>query len=236
METSPPGLLVLIDEIEAGRSPIGPIWIPARTVRVRAVQDDPRRFDAAADERRVQIHPGTTTRVFLDLRESVMLRSSPEPARLFRVRQAASDSLVGETPIPLAAAFLEQNRFRLEAMDHADSIFAGASLLGSPRASVSLRRVTETLPLLPPRVPVYRKRWLQWSLVAVGAALTGGAALLRREGDDWYQRYQRSSDRRVLDTYFDRAVHYDHLSLASLAAGQVLFTGGLVLVVSGSGR
>jgi len=63
-------------------------------------------------------------------------------------------------------------------------------------------------------------------LVAVGAALTGGAALLRREGDHWYDRYQTSSDRRVLDEYFDRAVHYDHLSLASLASGQVLFTGG----------
>jgi len=187
------------------------------------------------DERRVEIRPGTTTRVFLDLRESIMLRSSPEPARLFRVRQAASDSLVGETPLPLAAAFLEENRFRLEAMDHADSTFAGSSLLPS-HAFVSLRRVTETLPPLPPRVPVYRKRWMQWSLVAIGAALTGGAALLRREGDDWYERYQRSSDRRVLDTYFDRAVHYDHLSLASLAAGQVLFTGGLVLVVNGSGR
>ena len=205
-------------------------------MRVRAVHDDPRRFDAVADERRVVIRPGTTTRVFLDLRESVMLRSAPEPARLFRVRPAPPDSLIGETPLPLAAAFLEENRFRLEAMDHADSVFAGSSLLASARAFVSLRRVAETLPPVPPRVPVYRKRWMQWSLVAVGAALTGGAALLRREGDDWYQRYQRSSDRRVLDTYFDRAVHYDHLSLASLAVGQVLFTGGLVLVVNGSGR
>jgi hypothetical protein len=231
---------VLIDEIVAGRSPIGPIWIPARTVRVRAVHDDPRRFDAISDERRVEIRPGGTTRVFLDLRPSVMLRSAPEPARLFRLRQVGTDSLVGETPLPLTAAFLEQNRFRLRAADHADSVFAGSSLLQSPgrdgAASVSLRRIAETLPPMPAHVPVYRKRWLQWSLVAVGAALTGGAALLRREGDDWYQRYQQSSDRRVLDTYFDRAVHYDHLSLSSLAVGQVLFTGGLVLVVNGSGR
>jgi hypothetical protein len=147
---------------------------------------------------------------------------------------------VGETPLSLAAAFLEGNRFRLRAADHADSVFAGASLLASPgrdgAASVSLRRIAETLPPLPRHVPVYRKRWMQWSLVAVGAGLTGAAALLRRQGDHWYLRYQESSDRRVLDTYFDRAVHYDHLSLTSLAVGQVLFTGGLVLVVNGSGR
>jgi hypothetical protein len=209
-------------------------------VRVRAVQDDPRRFDALSDERRVEIRSGATTRVFLDLRPSVMLRSAPEPARLLRVRPAATDSLVGETPLPLTAAFLEENRFRLQARDHADSVFAGSSLLASPgrdgAASVSLRRIAETLPPLPRRVPVYRKRWMQWSLVAAGAALTGAAALLRRQGDDWYLRYQESSDRRVLDSYFDRAVHYDHLSLASLAVGQVLFTGGLVLVVNGSGR
>jgi hypothetical protein len=70
----------------------------------------------------------------------------------------------------------------------------------------------------------------------VGAGLTGAAALLRREGDQWYDRYLESSDRRVLDTYFNRAVHYDHLSLVSLGVGQVLFTGGLFLLVSGSGR
>jgi hypothetical protein len=238
VETLPPGLPVLLDEIPAGRSPLGPVWIPARTVRVRVLRDDPRLFDAAVDERRVEIRPGATARVFLDLRSGVVLRTRPEPARLYRVREGAADSLIGETPLALTPAFLEGARFRLEARDHADSSFAGASLLAAPEGGVSmaLRRVAETLPPAPPRIPVYRKRWMQWSLVALGAGLTGAAALLRREGDRWYDRYQQSSDRRVLDTYFDRAVHYDHLSLASLAVGQVLFTGGLVLVVNGSGR
>jgi len=240
VETSPPGLLVLIDEIEAGRSPLGPLWIPARTVRVRALHDDPRRFDSRSDQTQATIRPGAITRVFLDLRGSVMLRSVPEPARLFRLGPAAgTDSLLGETPLALAPPLLESNRFRLRATDHADSIFAGASLLqtsGGSAVSIAMRRVTETLPLAASHVPLHRKRWVQWGLVSVGAVLTGAAAILRREGDQWYDRYQTSSDRRVLDTYFDRAVRYDHLSLASLASGQVLFTGGLVLLVSGSGR
>ena len=83
---------------------------------------------------------------------------------------------------------------------------------------------------------MYRRRWVQWGLVGVGAVLTGAAALLRREGDQWYERYLESSDRRVLDSYFDRAEHYDHLFLAALGVGQVLFTGGVVLLVNGSDR
>lgn len=240
VETSPPGLLILVDEIEGGRSPLGPIWIPAKTVRVRALHDDPRGFDAASDEVLAVISPGATTRVFLDLRPSVMLRSDPEPARVYRVTGAVRDSLLGETPLALGAAFLERGRFRLAASDHADTVLAGASLLTLDRSAgrtlVALRRISETLPPIVPRTPLMRRPWLQWSMVGVGAVLTGTAAIFRREGDRWYNRYLESSDRRVLDTYFDRAVRYDHLSLASLGVGQVLFTGGLVLLVSGAGR
>ena len=220
VETSPPGLLILIDDVEAGRSPLGPIWVPAKTVRVRARHDDPRSFDTARDETQVVIRPGATARVFLDLRPSVMVRSAPEPAQVFRITTAGTDSLLGETPIPLGPAFLEDGRFLFRAPDHADTTITGVSLLdldrSGGRTAVSLRRIAETLPPAIPRTPLLRRRWLKWGLVGVGAVLTGTAALLRREGDQWYDRYLDSSDRRVLDSYFDRAVHYDHLSLASL--------------------
>jgi hypothetical protein len=239
VETAPPGLLIRIDEVEAGRSPLGPIWIPARTVRVRALPEDPRRFDNAFDEALVVIRPGETARVFLDLRPSVMLRSRPEPARVYRVT-ALHDSLVGETPLSLRPAFLEGGGFRFRAPDHADTTLPGSTLIDLARiqdpVTVPLRRISETLPPAPGKAPVYRRRWLQWGLVGVGVLLTGSAAVLRREGDKWYDRYLDSSDRRVLDTYFDRAVHYDNLSLASLGVGQVFFTGGLALLVSGSSR
>ena len=240
VETSPPGLLILIDEVQAGRSPLGPVWVPAKTVRVRALPDDPRSFDTASDEAQVVIKAGTTSHVFLDLRPRVMLRSLPEPARVFRITSAGQDSLLGETPLPLGPAFLEGGRFVFRARDHADTTLAGESLLDlgriPGRATVSLRRTADTLPVGTPVKPVYRRRWVKWGLVGVGAVLTGAAALLRREGDQWYDRYLDSSDRSVLDTYFDRAVHYDRLSLASLGVGQVLFTGGLVLLVNGDGR
>jgi hypothetical protein len=236
VETSPPGLLILIDEVEVGRSPLGPIWVPARTVRVRARPDDPRAFDTASDEAQVVIRSGVTTHVFLDLRKSVMLRSAPEPARVYRITGTTQDSLIGETPLPVGPALLEGNRFRFHAPDHADTTLTGESLLDLERIGggvVSLRRTAAPLPLTPPRAPIYRRRWLQWGLVGVGAALTGTAALLRREGDQWYDRYLESSDRSVLDTYFERAVRYDRLSLTALGVGQVFFTGGLVLLIGG---
>jgi hypothetical protein len=240
VETSPPGLIILIDEVQAGRSPVGPIWIPAKTVRVRALRDDPRAFDSAADGTQAVVRPGVTTRLFLDLRPSVVLRTTPDPARVYRVTGSPRDSLLGETPLSLAPSLLDGSRFRIQARDHADTVVTGESLIalaGSGRgAGVFLRRVAESIPATPAKVAFHRKRWVQWSLVGVGALLTGTAAILRREGDQWYDRYLDSSDRGVLDTYFDRAVRYDRFSLASLGAGQVLFTGGLVLLVSGSGR
>jgi len=81
------------------------------------------------------IQPGGIAHVFLDLRPSVMVRSTPEPAKVFRVRDVGSDSLIGETPLSLAPSFLEGNRLRLVAMDHADSVLAGTSLLMSKSQS-----------------------------------------------------------------------------------------------------
>jgi len=226
--------------VQAGRSPLGPIWLPAKTVRVRALPEDPRHFDDASDATQATIRPGGTARVFLDLRPRVMLRTAPEPAQVFRVALAGADSLLGETPLAVSPVLLEGNRFRFHASDHADTTVSGDSLLDIGQASgsarVSMRRVAQTLAAPARRPPVYRRPWLQWSLVGVGAGLTGAAALFRREGDQWYDRYLESSDRAVLDTYFNRAVRYDHLSLLSLGVGQVFFTGGLFLLVSGSGR
>ncbi len=239
VETEPPGLLILVDEVEAGRSPIGPVWLPAKTVRVRALADDPRRFDTAQDEVQAVLRPGSTTRVFLDIRPSIMIRSTPEPARVLLLAAPDRDSLLGETPLAVQPGLLQRNRVRLLAPDHADTMMWGDTLIDraetSGAAAVSLRRVAQTLPVAVRRPPLHRRRWFQWTLVATGAGLTGAAAILRREGDRWYDRYLDSSDRRVLDTYFDRAVRYDRFSLASLGVGQVLFTGGLVLLVSGSG-
>jgi len=240
VETLPPGLLVLIDGVRAGRSPVGPLWVAAKPIRVRAIPDDPRVFETGRDAAVVTPAPGDARTVVLDLRPSVLLRSDPEPASLFLRDEAApgSDSLVGVTPIRLRPGALERGALRLEAPEHADTTLAGADLLllasrDDRPVTVSMRRVAPHIVPAPPRSPpLLKRRWTQIALIGVGAALTGAAALFRREGDRWYARYQSSSDPNAIPRYYDRTIHYDHLAASSLGSGQVMLTAGLFLFVT----
>ena len=242
VETVPSGLRILIDGLDAGRTPLGPVRLAPGRILVRAVPEDPRRFDRVQDSTWVLLAPGMTARVFLDLRPSVALQSVPWPASVFLLAAGpgAPDSLLGETPLRLPAALVEGHDLRFRAVDHADTVVAGALLVERSGASLSsvvaLRRVAEAAPPKTARPPLYRRRWFQWALAGVGAGLTGAAVYFNRQGDYWYERYLTSSDPDQLDTYFERAVRYDRLSLASLAVGQVAFSAGILLLVSGSGE
>jgi hypothetical protein len=239
VETAPPGLLILIDEVAAGRSPVGPLWIAPKTVHVRAIPADPGRFDIAADAATADVRAGARTRVFLDLRPSLVLRTEPEPARVL-LEGPAGDTFLGETPLRLRPAVVERGAVRFSARNYADSLIDAGLLIGwsdrSGTARIALRRIAPEAPPARTSRPVLRRRWLQWTLTGVGAGLTVAAAIFKREGDRWYERYQVSSDRAALETYFSRAERYDRLSLASLAAGQVLFTGGVLLLANGTSR
>ncbi len=239
VETLPPGLSVLVDGEPVGRSPLDSIPLPAGTVHVRVLRDDVRRFDRERDETTVSLRPGRGASAFFDLRPPIALESAPQGAEVSALEDVLPEqpSEIGETPLWLPPAFLGGRSFRFHLPGYSDSTLAGQQILAAAAsrgtALVVLRR---TAPLLPERVrgtPLLRRRWVQWGLVGLGAGLTGASALLKHEGDRWYDRYLESSDRRVLDTYFDRAVRYDRLSLVSLGLGQALFTGGLVLLVSG---
>jgi hypothetical protein len=134
---------------------------------------------------------------------------------------------------------LSGHAVRLEAPEHADTILAGESIASVARVqngvvTISLRRVA------PAPVPIahgrslFRRTWVRLTLIGVGAALTGSAAILRREGDRWYKRYQSSSDPDLIPGYYDKAVHYDRMASTSLGVGQVAITAGLFLLVTGS--
>lgn len=239
VETLPPGLLVLVDGVKVGRSPVGPLWVASKPIRVQAIPPDPRTFDTGRDAAVVTPAPGDARTVILDLRPSVLLRSEPEPATLFlrAGTGAEADSLAGVTPIRLLPGSLEGRALRLEAPEHADTVLAGADLLrlasrdGGP-ITIAMRRVAPHLPPPAPRPPLLRKRWVHLAMIGTGAALTGVAALLRREGDRWYARYESSSDPAAIPRYYDRTVHYDRLAGTSLGTGQALLTAGLFLLAT----
>lgn len=242
VETLPPGLLVFVDGDPVGRSPLTLSGLRAgRVAHVRVLRDIARRFDRNRDEADVRLSPGDTARTAFDLRPPIALETDPARADV-AVRRAGppGDSLLGTTPLLVPPAELPERLFLFHHPCCADTSLGGTALLALAAREGTARIVLRPLSLPSPAPksgrPIYRRRWVQWGLLTLGAGLTGASALLKRQGDRWYDRYLDSSDRRVLDDYFDRAVHYDHLSLAALGTGQALFTGGLVLLLSHSSR
>ncbi|HKQ18970.1 MAG TPA: hypothetical protein VJW75_04420 [Candidatus Eisenbacteria bacterium] len=243
VETLPPGLLVVIDGVRVGRAPVGPLWLPAKRVLVQALSPDPRRFEPGRDGATVTLTRGRDTTIVIDLRPSVLLRSVPEPASVALVHPVSHrlEAPAAQTPIRLLPAALSGRAIRLEATAHADTTLSDEALLalataGDGVATIALRRVApDPLPTVK-RKPIWRRTWVRLSLIGIGAALTGSAAILRREGDRWYERYQASSDPDVIPVYFDKTVHYDRLASASLGTGQVAITLGLLLLVTESAR
>ncbi|HEY7728321.1 MAG TPA: hypothetical protein VID50_07680 [Candidatus Eisenbacteria bacterium] len=239
--TLPAGLLVFVGGEPVGRSPLLLNGLPPRRVRVRVLRDDPRRYDHDRDEADVSLAAGQTAEAYFDLRPPLVLETGPRGADVAaRQRGVPGDSLLGAAPLLLPRVLLPGRLFLIQHACCADTTVSGSDLLRlaeeAGTARVSLRAIPRSVVSPPTGTPIYRRPWFQWGLVAAGAGLTGASALLKREGDRWYDRYLGSSDRRVLGEYFDRAVHYDHLSLAALGVGQALFTGGLVLLVSHSSR
>lgn len=241
VETMPPGLIVFVDGDPVGRSPLTVAGLRADRVRVRVLRDDPRRVDRARDEADVRLAFGDTTAAFFDLRPPVTVETEPLGADVtVRRPEIAGDSLLGDTPLAVPRSLIPDRFFLFHHSCCADTVLAGSALLALAAEEGTARVALRPALLLPAAAssgrPIYRRRWVQWGLVLVGAGLTGTSALLKREGDRWYDRYLDSSDRTVLEGYFDRAVRYDRLSLVALGVGQALFTGGLVLLVSHSSR
>lgn len=242
VETAPPGLRVFVDGTEVGRSPIDSLRLPAKTVLVRAVGPDPRRFDPARDAVPVTLRAGSTVTAFLDLRPSVLLRSDPEPAFVLLVGRPAdlADSLLGETPLSVKPAWIEGAALRFERESFADTVLVSSTFLDrSPDPPRVVLRRSEISPSRfgpASRTSLFRKRWVEWTLVGVGAALSGAAVALHHQGNNWYDRYLASSNVREISDLYDRAVRYDHYSAASLGVGQVCLIGGLLLLLSGQSR
>ena len=136
---------------------------------------------------------------------------------------------------------MESRFVRLEATGYADSLVAGAWLLdvthgGEGSTLVALRSLNLPPPAPPPGPSLFGRKWFRLGLVGVGALLTGGAAILRHQGDLAYDRYLEASDPRAIEHEYDRTVRYDRISAATLGTGQVIFTAGLFLLVTGLGK
>ena len=242
VRTKPPGLRVRIGEAEAGASPVEHYRVEAGRVTVRALPEDPRRFDAVRGDSIVNAAPGETIRVDFDLRPLAVVQSVPISA-VSRVSwsESVADSLLGSTPIRLPPALLESSSVRFSATGYADSIVLGPSLLAQAggrarRGSITLRPVALPPVAPPPGPSIFKRKWFAWTLVGAGALITGGAVVIRNEADDSYARYMAASDPRVIEDEYDRTIQYDHYAAGALIGGQALFTAGLLLLITGTSK
>ena len=237
VETVPPGLEIQVDGKVVGRSPVS-VRLPAGRVRVRAVSEDPRRFQNVPDVTEVLLRPGASQIVRFDLRAPAIIRSRPEPASVLRLRGwgGTLDSLLGDTPLTVAPSEIESDSLRFRLSGYADTTVAGSRFLEMSGRSdpVVLRRLGEPPPpIRAPGTPILKKGWFQWALIGMGSALCVTGVLYREKGDDAYERYLASSDRKEIPGLYDDTIQYDRIAAASLVTGQVLLVGGLVLWVTG---
>lgn len=240
VETKPEGLEVLVDGISVGSSPVGPLHLAAKTVHVRVVPADPRGFNVAQTTSDVTLRSGAQTTVYFDLRPTVVVRSDPEPATLaLVVRSSGPDSLLGETPLAIPPALLEDGSIRFQRGGYADTTISGATFLGDPGPPRVALRVQSRAKAREVGVsksrPFYRKSWVHWTMIGAGLALSGAAVAYHHKADDSYNQYLASTDIHEIPDLYDQTVHYDHLAAFSFGAGQVALIGGIVLILTSQG-
>lgn len=235
VETKPSGLNVEIDGTPLGRSPLGPVAVPPGTHRVRAHPADPRRFGATTAEKVVTLAEGTDATVLLDVRPPVVVRTDPEPAHVTLTGRSAADSLLGSTPLSIYPAWIESAYLRFTREAFADTTVAGAAFVAPQPYRVSLRRTSETPSRSGSkgRTSILSKRWFQWSLVGVGAVLTGAAAVWHNEADRAYDDYLSSSNVDEIPDLYDRTIEYDRRATASFIVGQACLISGALLLLTG---
>jgi len=238
VETRPSGLEVLVDGVSIGRSPLGPLHFAAKTVHVRVLPADPRGFNPAQTTADVVLHAGARATAYFDLRPTVIVRSDPEPATLaLVVRASGADSLLGETPLAIPPALLDDGSLRFQRGGYADTTISGGAFLaesGPPRVAL---RIQSTGPkphaaTVSHKAAFYKKPWFHWTMIGTGLALSGAAAALHHKADDTYGQYLASTDVEEIPGLYDQAVHYDHLAALSFGVGQVSLIGGVVLILT----
>jgi hypothetical protein len=232
--TRPEGLQVYVDGEFFGWSPIEPVEHPARAIHVRVFPTDPRRFGSGLDAMDVTLVRGTSTTLFFDLRPSIQIESEPTGAIATVTDRAAGDSLLGPTPVSVPPGIVEGAAVRFSAPAHADTVIAGTTLAeGDGFAHVELRRVVWTSPGPTPKTPIFKKAWVRWTMVGVGAALSVSAIPLHQKADDYYDQYLSSSNADEIPYLYDQTRKYDRLAGGALVVGQTLLVSGIVMLLLG---
>jgi len=108
------------------------------------------------------------------------------------------------------------------------ALLALVALQTTPAAR-ALAQAAAPFPVVPIENPKPRRHTWAYLSMTAGAGLVGLSFVFSGRADDAYNAYLVSSDVSEIETLFDRAVHNDHVSQASLFTGEALIATGLYL-------
>jgi hypothetical protein len=104
------------------------------------------------------------------------------------------------------------------------ALFAVQLSLPAACASAQAAAPFQDVPL---EQPASRGHLWSYAALAGGVAFVGLSFSLSHRADHTYAAYLASTDPDEIEALYNRTVHFDHLSQASLATGEVLFAAGL---------
>ncbi len=221
VETEHRNLVVVIDGIQVGTTPLSQQALRPGTHRVRISHPDYGSWlahDWASD---VEILPGQTRMLSVVFDRYVAINSQPYNATVF-----VGGSEMGKTPCYLKIKDNETLIVTLSTVGYSDSTFAVTSKADQ---SYRITLVPDNVPaanlnldFFEPRNKKNRKStfWLTAGLTAASSAL---AFYLRDKADSKYDRYLRTGEPNAMKKYYNEARKYDKFAGAAFATFQVSF-------------
>lgn len=224
-----PMLVTLNDSLEV-EAPADKLMLPAGVYHLRAVVLNERNWYSKAYETTVMIWNDDTVAVDLMAAKQRLLQSLPGDAAIF----SATDSLIGRTPHVLtenewkAAHYLRKTGFLKQYL----------SLSGETSWPVVIELQREgdvRQPIVFPSResrPSLFKRYLKPGLVVTAISANWLSFYLKRQADDYYDRYQTSSDISRINRYYDKTQQYDTISNVLLGVSTAATVSFLYLLLT----
>lgn len=112
----------------------------------------------------------------------------------------------------------------------AAAVLAACMMFEIPVAAAGAQsQAVEPFREIPLETPAQKSHLTSYLTMAGGASLIGLSFVFTRKADRAYDAYLVSTEPNEIETLYDRAAHYDHLSQASILTGEVFVAAGLYL-------